>query len=50
MSALPHKVGSAEIASPEIKKVVMQFMENFNALNKRLAALERKTSQQNKGG
>ena len=49
-SNLPHKVGSAEVASPELKKVVMQFMENFNVLNRRVAELERKVSQQNNGG
>jgi hypothetical protein len=29
---LPHKVGNAAIASPELKTVVMQFMENFLSL------------------
>ena len=29
---LPHKVGNASIASPELKTVVMQFMENFLSL------------------
>lgn len=41
MSALPHKVGSAEIVSPELKKVVMQFMENFLALGGDVSTLQR---------
>ena len=36
---IPHKVGSAEIASPELKKIVMQFMENFLALGGQIADL-----------
>lgn len=37
---LPHKVGTAEIASPELKKVTMQFMENFLALGGQVSALQ----------
>ena len=36
---IPHKVGSAAIASPELKTVVMQFMENFLALGGQIADL-----------
>lgn len=42
---LPHKVGTADIANPELKKVAMLFMENFKSLDVRLAAVERKLSQ-----
>lgn len=44
---LPHKVGIADIANPELKRVAMLFMENFKSLDRRIAALERKISQQN---
>ena len=37
---LPHKVGTAEISSPELKKVTMQFMENFLALGGQVSALQ----------
>lgn len=42
---LPHKIGTADISSAELKRVVMQFMENFNALDKRTKELERKVTE-----
>lgn len=48
---LPHKVGTADIANPELKRVSMLFMENFKSLDARLAAVERAiTENQKKGG
>ena len=47
---LPHKIGVADIANPELKRVAMLFMENFKALDTRIAALERAWNNQKKGG
>lgn len=38
-SIIPHMVGNAGIASPELKNVVMLFMENFKALGGQVADL-----------
>lgn len=40
MSALPHKFGTAEISSPELKKVAMQCMENFLALARQMSEVQ----------
>lgn len=40
MSALPHKFGTAEISSPELKKVAMQCMENFLAISRQMAEVQ----------
>ena len=48
---LPHKVGVADIANPELKKVAMLFMENFKSLDVRLSAVEKAVNDnQKKGG
>lgn len=47
---LPHKIGVADIANPELKRVAMLFMENFKVLDTRIAALERAWNNQKKGG
>lgn len=48
---LPHKVGAADIANPELKRVVMLFMENFKSLDARLSAVEKSVNDnQKKGG
>ena len=47
---LPHKVGTADIANPELKRVAMLFMENFKSLDTRLAAVERAITENQKGG
>ena len=49
-SPLPHKVGTADIANPELKRIAMLFMENFKALDRRIAAVERVVNNQKKGG
>lgn len=49
-SGLPHKVGTTDIASAELKKVVMQFMENFMALDRRVGAAEAAVRELQKGG
>lgn len=33
---LPHKVGTADIKSLELKKVTMQFMENFKFIERQM--------------
>lgn len=38
---LPHKVGIADIANPELKRITMLFMENFTSLDSRLAKVEK---------
>lgn len=49
--SLPHKVGVADIANPELKKVAMLFMENFKSLDARLSAVEKAINDdQKKGG
>lgn len=48
---LPHKVGVADIANPELKKIAMLFMENFKSLDVRLSAVEKAINDdQKKGG
>lgn len=48
---LPHKVGVADIANPELKKIAMLFMENFKSLDARLSAVEKAINDdQKKGG
>lgn len=48
---LPHQVGTADIASPELKRVAMLFMENFKSLDARLSAVEKAINDdQKKGG
>ena len=48
---LPHKVGVTDITNPELKKIVMLFMENFKSLDTRLSAVEKAINDdQKKGG
>lgn len=48
---LPNKVGTADIANPELKRVAMLFMENFKSLDARLSSVERAINEnQRKGG
>ena len=37
---LPHKVGNASVANPELKTVVMQFMENFLSIGGQLKTVQ----------
>ena len=48
---LPNKVGTADIANAELKKIAMLFMENFKSLDVRLSAVEKAVNDnQRKGG
>lgn len=48
--AIPHKIGTADIANPELKRVAMLLMENIKSLDNRLAALERTVNEERKKG
>lgn len=48
---IPHKIGTADIANPELKRVAMLLMENIKSLDTRLAAVEKAVNDnQKKGG
>lgn len=48
---LPHKVGTADIKSPELKKVTMQFMENFKFIERQMNNIQNAVIElQKKGG
>ena len=48
-SILPHKVGTADIQSAELKKIAMQFMENFKALEKKIETLQNEVKKLQEG-
>ena len=47
---LPHRVGTADIANPELKRVALLLMENIVALKKQLEAAQAAIRELQRGG
>lgn len=47
---LPHRVGTADIANPELKRVTMLLMENIVSLKKQLEAAQNAVRELQRGG
>ena len=47
---LPHRVGTADIASPELKRVTMLLMENIVSLKEQLEAAQNAVRELQRGG
>lgn len=47
---LPHQFGTADIASPELKKVAMMIMEDIKFLHRQLASVQAAIREMKKGG